>query len=112
MQNKTQEGESKLAEEQKRNSELVQRLISYKIIEEKREKRKKLVMCIILHLVWIVVLAGFVYLGMILLSKYKSQVGYLADILGLLTLVTVGWNGSKFIRKKLYGSNNEKSKGK
>lgn len=103
-----QDSDEKLIEVQRKNEALYQEVEGYKEEKKKRNERKKKWLSIGLHIFLILIIVGTILIAQQLLKPYKDQIGYIADLFGLLGIGTMFFSGSKIIKGIVNNTNDSK----
>lgn len=98
LQSTKQDSNDKLTEVQKQNEALHEELRKYKEERKKRVERNKKLIAIGLYIILVAIIVGAIAVAQYLLKPYKEEIGYIADILGLLGVGTLFAGGSKIIK--------------
>ena len=98
LQSTKQDSNDKLTEVQKQNEALHEELRKYKEERKKRVERNKKLIAIGLYIILVAIIVGAIAVAQYLLKPYKEEIGYIADILGLLGVGAFFAGGSKIIK--------------
>lgn len=98
LQSTKQDSNDKLTEVQKQNEALHEELREYKEERKKRVERNKKLIAIGLYIILVAIIVGAIAVAQYLLKPYKEEIGYIADIFGLLGVGTFFAGGSKIIK--------------